>query len=161
MPVVLSCDLGTQVVISFHLPIYSMELDIAIVGGIVVDGTGNAPYAADIGIKEDNIVVIVPKLDNYSARRMIQATNKIVCPGFIDIHSHSDIKGKSYLLLVHSHYTPIFVIILILINCDNFDRAALLFRCCNKISNLLGYLCHLVSKGLIICRTDLCLSESK
>ena len=63
-------------------------LDIIIKDGYVVSGTGNPWYKADIGIKEDRI----KKIGSISeeSKRIIFADNLFVCPGFIDIHSHSD-----------------------------------------------------------------------
>jgi N-acyl-D-amino-acid deacylase len=61
--------------------------DLAIRGGRVVDGTGNPAIYADIGIKNGRIIQIgkVP-----AATREIQASNLVVCPGFIDVHTHAD-----------------------------------------------------------------------
>lgn len=67
-----------------------MELDIIIRNGFLIDGTG-APWAKrDIGIKGDRIRV-VGHLEKASADTIIDATGKFVTPGFIDIHTHSDI----------------------------------------------------------------------
>jgi len=63
-------------------------LDIIIKEGSVVSGTGNPWYKADIGIKGDRISKIGIITDE--AEKIINASNLFVCPGFIDIHSHSD-----------------------------------------------------------------------
>lgn len=63
--------------------------DLLITNGRVVDGTGNPWFAADIGVKDGNIVAI-GDLDHSRASRIIDAKELVVCPGFIDIHSHSD-----------------------------------------------------------------------
>lgn len=63
-----------------------MDLDIVIRGGSVVDGTGAPARRADVGIRGDRIVVVG---DVPSARRVIDARDKIVAPGFIDIQSQS------------------------------------------------------------------------
>ncbi len=63
---------------------------ILIVGGRVIDGTGNPWYRADIGTKEDRIEAI-GDLAGASAERTIDAEGLIVAPGFIDAHAHSDI----------------------------------------------------------------------
>jgi len=60
-------------------------LDIAIVGGLVVDGTGNTPRPSDIGIKKGMIVEVAKGL-SAEAKIIIDATNKMVTPGFIDVH---------------------------------------------------------------------------
>jgi N-acyl-D-amino-acid deacylase len=64
-------------------------LDVLIRNGWVADGTGNPTYPADIGVRDDRIVA-VGRLREAEAQRVIDATGKIVCPGFIDCHSHTD-----------------------------------------------------------------------
>ncbi len=56
---------------------------------MVLDGTGNPWFRADVGIAGDRIACI-GNLDSAEARLTIRAAGKVVCPGFIDIHSHSD-----------------------------------------------------------------------
>jgi N-acyl-D-amino-acid deacylase len=63
--------------------------DVIIRGGHILDGTGNPWYAADIGIRGDKIAAI-GKLDNASAKQTIDATGKIVSPGFIDMLGQSE-----------------------------------------------------------------------
>ena len=65
-------------------------LDIAIIGGLVLDGTGDTSCQNDIGIKDGKIVEIARGL-TADAKFVIDATHKIVAPGFIDVHSHSDL----------------------------------------------------------------------
>ncbi len=64
-----------------------MSIDLAIRNGLVVDGTGAKPVQADVGIHDGRVVEvgIVAEAD-----RELDATGKVVAPGFIDIHSHSD-----------------------------------------------------------------------
>ncbi len=62
--------------------------DLLIRGGRIVDGTGNAWFRGDIAVRGDTIAAM-GKLDNATARRVIEAQDLIVAPGFIDIHSHS------------------------------------------------------------------------
>ena len=63
-------------------------LDLRITGGTVIDGTGSAARAADVGVKDGRIVA-VGHFDGVAAEQ-IDAAGLIVTPGFIDIHSHSD-----------------------------------------------------------------------
>ena len=63
--------------------------DLLIKNGRIVDGTGNPWFQGDLAIVKDRIVA-VGKVPDKSARRTIDATGKVVAPGFIDIHSHSD-----------------------------------------------------------------------
>lgn len=57
--------------------------------GTVIDGSGNQPYKADIAIQDDRIVEIGTSL-NSNALTAIDASELIVAPGFIDIHTHTD-----------------------------------------------------------------------
>src|SRR4051812_2802493 len=64
--------------------------DLIIRRGHVVDGTGNPWVAADVGIRGDRIAA-VGNLVSATARREIDARGLIVAPGFIDMHTHSDL----------------------------------------------------------------------
>ncbi len=66
-------------------------LDVLIVGGEIHDGSGAEPVKADVGITGDRIVVVRPpgEIDQAGAARVIDATSRVVCPGFINILSHS------------------------------------------------------------------------
>jgi len=64
--------------------------DIVIRGGTVLDGTGAEGFAADVGIIDDRIAA-VGDLSIAQAGRTIDAANRRVAPGFVDIHTHSDI----------------------------------------------------------------------
>ena len=66
-----------------------MSYDILIKNGKIVDGAGNPWYYADIGIKDGMIEKIRPKLKETAAKE-IDAKDLIVCPGFIDMHTHTD-----------------------------------------------------------------------
>lgn len=67
------------------------EWTVLIRGGTVVDGTGNARYAADVAISGDRVVAVSrTPLDASRAARVIEARGLIVAPGFIDLHAHLD-----------------------------------------------------------------------
>jgi len=65
-------------------------LDIILKGGVVVDGSGLPARKADVGIK-DGKIVMVQDLGEAEAQRTIDVTGLHVSPGFIDMHSHSDL----------------------------------------------------------------------
>ena len=64
-------------------------IDILIRNGWVADGTGNPAYPADVAIDGDRILE-VGRLGTVQAGCVIDAAGMIVCPGFIDSHSHTD-----------------------------------------------------------------------
>ncbi|MCU0339749.1 MAG: D-aminoacylase [Spirosomaceae bacterium] len=65
----------------------AQEYDLLIRNGKVVDGTGNAWYRADVGIKNGKIAKI-GSLPTATAVRILNANGMVVCPGFIDVHTH-------------------------------------------------------------------------
>ncbi|MEP6754760.1 MAG: D-aminoacylase [Chthonomonadales bacterium] len=69
-----------------------MEFDLIIRGGMLFDGTGEQAIRADIGVVDGKIVRI-GDLTAESAGVVVDATGKHVSPGFIDIHTHSDISA--------------------------------------------------------------------
>jgi dihydroorotase/N-acyl-D-amino-acid deacylase len=68
----------------------SAQYDVLIRHGHIVDGTGNPWFAGDVAIKGGRIAAI-GALPNVSATRVIDAAGRIVAPGFIDLHTHSDL----------------------------------------------------------------------
>lgn len=63
--------------------------DVLVRGGLVVDGSGAAAVSADVGISDGRLAA-VGKLGDAAAAQIIDAKGHIVCPGFIDLHSHAD-----------------------------------------------------------------------
>ncbi|MCK4764126.1 MAG: D-aminoacylase [Candidatus Aminicenantes bacterium] len=68
--------------------IFRPDFDIIIKNGTIVDGSGQKPYPADIGILKGKIKEI-GALAGKKAAKIIDATGLMVCPGFIDIHTHA------------------------------------------------------------------------
>jgi N-acyl-D-amino-acid deacylase len=61
-------------------------LDLLIEHGTVVDGSGEPPHPANVGVRDGRIVM---STDGSAAGRRIDASGMVVAPGFIDMHSHS------------------------------------------------------------------------
>ncbi|HXG05436.1 MAG TPA: D-aminoacylase, partial [Candidatus Binatia bacterium] len=64
-------------------------LDLLIRGGMIVDGTGNPGFYGAVGVEGETVRILRGDLDGIAAARTIDATGRIVCPGFIDMHAHS------------------------------------------------------------------------
>lgn len=64
-------------------------LDLLIRGGLVVDGTGNPGFYAAVAVEGERVAILRGDVSAVTAARTIDATGKIVCPGFIDMHAHS------------------------------------------------------------------------
>ncbi|WP_338466142.1 amidohydrolase family protein [Novosphingobium sp. ZN18A2] len=65
-----------------------MEYDLVVRGGLVVDGSGSPPFPADVAVRDGKIAEVgeVPGRGTEE----IDATGRIVTPGFVDIHTHYD-----------------------------------------------------------------------
>jgi N-acyl-D-amino-acid deacylase len=68
----------------------SGPFDVVLAGGRVVDGAGGKPFAADVGIRGDRIAA-VGALGAAEARERVDVAGACVSPGFIDVHTHSDL----------------------------------------------------------------------
>ncbi len=63
--------------------------DILIKNGLIIDGTASPPMRSEVALKDGKIVKIARKIAE-DAKTVIDATGKVITPGFIDSHSHSD-----------------------------------------------------------------------
>jgi N-acyl-D-aspartate/D-glutamate deacylase len=69
----------------------SASIDVLIRGAKIVDGSGNPWFYGDVAIAGERIAEIAPpgSIPSESAREVVEASGMVVCPGFIDIQSHS------------------------------------------------------------------------
>jgi N-acyl-D-amino-acid deacylase len=63
--------------------------DVIIRGGTIYDGTGGAPYQADIAVKGDRVALIAPRIDGRGTTE-VDAHGKAVSPGFINMLAHPE-----------------------------------------------------------------------
>lgn len=64
------------------------NFDTVIVGGEVVDPGAGIQGELDVGIRDGRVVAVAPDLDRSAAREVIDASEGIVTPGLIDLHTH-------------------------------------------------------------------------
>ena len=93
LPVETSNIRGRSDKIQFEMK--KLNFDILVRNGRVIDGAGNPWFKADIGISNDKIEKI-GAIEGAAAAKCIEASGLIVCPGFIDIHNHSDTTILTY-----------------------------------------------------------------
>lgn len=63
--------------------------DLLIRGGQIIDGTGNPGYYGAVGIEGDRLRIWRGDVSSVRAAKIIEASGRVICPGFIDIHAHS------------------------------------------------------------------------
>lgn len=68
---------------------YGRVLDVILEGGLIVDGTGAAPFATDVALSSGRIARIGDCADRDASQR-VNCRGLIIAPGFVDMHSHSD-----------------------------------------------------------------------
>ena len=67
------------------------RVDTLIINGEIVDGTGRPRYQSDVAILDGLIVEVGTNLsERFVSEKVINAKGKIVCPGFVDCHTHYD-----------------------------------------------------------------------
>ncbi|VAX25692.1 hypothetical protein MNBD_NITROSPINAE02-5 [hydrothermal vent metagenome] len=64
--------------------------DVVIKNGLIADGNGDELYKADVAVNGDTIVAVAPSIEIDNAKDFVDAEGKVVAPGFVDVHSHSD-----------------------------------------------------------------------
>ena len=75
--------------------------DLLITNGLVIDGTASPGYFAAVGVRGDTVSIHRGDVSGLEAARIIDATDHVVCPGFIDLHSHAGLT-----ILGEPHHDP-------------------------------------------------------
>src|SRR5262249_46989314 len=81
---------GSAIALAVCLRAQPPQYELLIRNGHVIDGTGNPWFDADIGVRGGKIV-LVGRAGAASAARVIDARGLVVAPGFVDLHTHSDL----------------------------------------------------------------------
>lgn len=64
--------------------------DVAILGGLIIDGTGAPRYSGDVFLKDGRIVAMGADPSDWQADMTLDASGCVVAPGFVDVHTHDD-----------------------------------------------------------------------
>ncbi len=70
----------------------SIVCDVLLRNATIVDGSGETPYIADVGVKDGRILDI-GKFNATKAGFVLDCTGLVACPGFVDIHGHSELEA--------------------------------------------------------------------
>jgi N-acyl-D-amino-acid deacylase len=96
----LLCGVMAFVLLLIHAGAQTPTYDILIRNAHIIDGTGNPWFSGEIAVKDGRIAAI-GHLGNVASTRIIDGTGLAAAPGFIDLHTHSDLplladgKGES------------------------------------------------------------------
>ena len=63
--------------------------DLLIKGGQIIDGTGNVAFYGAVAVQDNQILILQGDLAGIQAKRVIDVSDRVVSPGFIDMHAHS------------------------------------------------------------------------
>ena len=75
--------------------------DLLITNGLIVDGTGSPGFHGHVTVDGDTLEIVRADASNLEAARQIDASGKVVCPGFVDLHSHAGLT-----ILGEPHHDP-------------------------------------------------------
>src|SRR5688572_1114727 len=76
-------------------------LDVLIKNGLVIDGSGSPGFYAAVLVKDERVTIHRGDTTHLEAVRVIDAVNHVVCPGFVDLHSHAGLT-----ILGEPHHDP-------------------------------------------------------
>ena len=68
-------------------PLFAADYDVLVRNARVIDGSGNPWFRADLAVKDGRIAAI-GRLPTATATRTIDARERVLAPGFIDVHTH-------------------------------------------------------------------------
>lgn len=68
-----------------------METSILLFNAKIIDGTGTPPYPGMVAIEKDKILYAGPRREGLQAKKTIDLKGRLLVPGFIDMHGHSDL----------------------------------------------------------------------
>ena len=63
--------------------------DLIVENGMIIDGTGSPGFYGAVGIEGEKVRILRGDVSSVEAKERINASGKVVCPGFIDMHAHS------------------------------------------------------------------------
>jgi N-acyl-D-aspartate/D-glutamate deacylase len=64
--------------------------DVLLVDGTIIDGSGGEPFVGNVILRDGQIVAVGDVISIGAVRRTVDCTGLVICPGFIDLHNHSD-----------------------------------------------------------------------
>ncbi|MCH8869361.1 MAG: D-aminoacylase, partial [Chloroflexi bacterium] len=76
-------------------------LDLLIENGLIIDGTGSPGFYGAVLVTGDQVVIHRGDTSGLQPARVIDATDHVVCPGFVDLHSHAGLT-----ILGEPHHDP-------------------------------------------------------
>ena len=76
-------------------------LDLLITNGLIIDGTASPGFHGAVGVQDEKISIHRGDVSGLEAGRTIDATDHVVCPGFVDLHSHAGLT-----MLGEPHHDP-------------------------------------------------------
>ena len=76
-------------------------LDLLITNGLIIEGTGSPGFFGAVLVEGDRVVIQRGDVSHLDAARTIDAAGYVVCPGFVDLHSHAGLT-----ILGEPHHDP-------------------------------------------------------